>query len=271
MYTGLLRLSDPVVPAIRQSAQASVVNDTASQADFALLFETALGISDAQCSDPGASGNPFDTDAYAGGQLGNYDSSGLGGMFNNCTMGQILSQAETAQVMPATFSGLQYPQGSKELQAPTFDARRQLTENPACAVSSDGNLASLPRAAGSLNKSELSDWMDAHALTRSSHHYAMYCRLGMEAAGLDTADRPQSGDAGDYGPFLLRHGAQTIAQDSYAPKVGDVVVFDKTNQHPFGHIEIFDGHHWVSDFRQHSLSPYRDATDAPPFTIYRLA
>jgi hypothetical protein len=271
MYTGLLRLTDSVAPAVRQTGQPNIVNDDGTQANFALLFETALGISDAQCSDPGASGNPFDTDADAGGQLGNYDSSGLGGMFSNSTMGQILSQAETARVMPATYSGLQYTQGSKGLQAPTFDARRQLTGNPACAVSSDGNLASLPSVAGSLNKSELSDWMDAHALTRSSHHCAMYCRLGMEAAGLDTADRPQSGDAGDYGPFLLRHGAQTISPDSYAPTVGDVVVFDKTSQHPFGHIEMYDGHHWVSDFMQHSLSPYRDATNAPPFTIYRLA
>lgn len=271
MDIGLQRLSDPVLPAIWQAAQASVVNDTASQANFALLFETALGISDAQCSDPGASGNPFDTDADAGGQLGNYDSSGLGGMFNNCTMGKILSQAETAQVMPATFLGLQYAQGSKGLQAPTLDTSRQVTGDPVQAVSSDGSIASLPKVAGSLNKSELSDWMDAHALTRSSHHCAMYCRLGMEAAGLNTADRPQSGDAGDYGPFLLRHGAQTISPDSYVPKVGDVVVFDKTNQHPFGHIEMYDGHRWVSDFMQHSLSPYRDATNAPPFTIYRLA
>jgi hypothetical protein len=93
----------------------------------------------------------------------------------------------------------------------------------------------------------------------------------MEAAGLDTTDRPRSGDAGDYGPFLLRHGAKTISKDSYDPQVGDVVVFDKTSQHPFGHIEMYDGHRWVSDFLQHSLSPYRDPSSAPPFTIYRLA
>jgi hypothetical protein len=93
----------------------------------------------------------------------------------------------------------------------------------------------------------------------------------MEAAGLDTGDRPRSGDAGDYGPFLLRHGAQTVPQDSYVPQVGDVVVFDKTEQHPYGHIEMYDGHQWVSDFMQHSFSPYRDAASTPHFTIYRLS
>jgi hypothetical protein len=121
-----------------------------------------------------------------------------------------------------------------------------------------------------LHTSRLADWMDAHVLTQSSHHCAMYCRLGMEAAGLSTQDRPRSGDGGDYGPFLLRHGAQVVAPDSYTPQVGDTVVFEKTAQHPHGHIEIYDGKQWLSDFKQHSFSPYRDAASTPPFTIYRL-
>jgi hypothetical protein len=125
-------------------------------------------------------------------------------------------------------------------------------------------------SASVLHKSQLAAWMDAHALTRSSHHCAMYCRLGMEAAGLSTQDRPRSGDAGDYGPFLLRHGAQVVAKDLYTPQVGDTVVFEKTAQHPYGHIEMYDGQRWVSDFMQHSFSPYRDAASTPPFTIYRL-
>jgi len=95
--------------------------------------------------------------------------------------------------------------------------------------------------------------------------------MGLAAAGIDTADRPQSGDAGDYGPFLLRHGAKTVSPDSYNPQVGDVVVFDKTSQHPFGHIEMYDGHQWVSDFMQHGFSPYRNSSATPSFTIYRLA
>ncbi len=131
--------------------------------------------------------------------------------------------------------------------------------------------ATSPLSEGRLDKSELVSWMDAHALGQSSHHCAMYCRMGMEAAGISTRDRPRSGDAGDYGPFLLRHGAQVVSADAYTPQVGDTVVFDKTEQHPYGHIEIFDGHQWVSDFRQHSFSPYRDASSTPPFTIYRLA
>jgi hypothetical protein len=192
-------------------------------------------------------------------------------MLDSAITNQFFSPAMPAQVMPAAISKLNDPLSFKPLQVATPATRARASECPAQTVGPDDNLASTTKAAGALDKSELSDWMDAHALTRSSHHCALYCRLGMEAAGLNTADRPQSGDAGDYGPFLLRHGAQAISQDSYVPQVGDVVVFDKTSQHPFGHIEMYDGHRWVSDFMQHSLSPYRDSNSAPPFTIYRIA
>jgi hypothetical protein len=158
------------------------------------------------------------------------------------SLGRLTSQNRTAQVEP-------------------------VPDNPSTIPDADGQ----PETSASvLDKGQLAAWMDAHALARSSHHCAMYCRLGMEAAGLSTQDRPRSGDAGDYGPFLLRHGAQVVAKDSYTPQVGDTVVFDKTAQHPYGHIEMYDGQRWVSDFMQRSFSPYRDAASTPPSTIYRL-
>jgi hypothetical protein len=158
------------------------------------------------------------------------------------SMGRLTSQNKTAQVEP-------------------------VPDNPSTIPAADRQ----PETSASvLHKNQLAVWMDAHALTRSSHHSAMYCRLGLEAAGLSTQDRPRSGAAADYGPFLLRHGPQVVAADSYTPQVGDTVVFDKTAQHPYGHIEMYDGQRWVSDFMQHSFSPYRDAARTPPFTIYRL-
>ncbi len=159
------------------------------------------------------------------------------------SVGRVTSQNKTAQVEP-------------------------VPDTPSAIPPADGQPET---AAGTLHKGQLAAWMDAHALTRSSHRCAMYCRLGMEAAGLSTQDRPLSGDAGDYGPFLLRHGAQVVAKDSYTPQVGDTIVFDKTAQHPYGHIQMYDGQRWVSDFMQHGFSPYRDASSTPPFTIYRLS
>jgi len=184
--------------------------------------------------------------------------------YSGSGMGRLISQGRGTQVGPI-------PSQGAEFQAIPADLATRPNGNPGELAGTDGILVTPSSSAGGVDKSKLSDWMDAHALSHSIHHCAMYCRLGMEAAGLNTGDRPESGDAGDYGPFLLRHGAQTVPQDSYVPQVGDVVVFDKTDQHPNGHIEMYDGRQWVSDFKQHSFSPYRDATSTPPFTIYRLA
>jgi hypothetical protein len=151
------------------------------------------------------------------------------------------------------------------------DYRAPVMGNSVSGVNVLGHADKAPNAVEVVNKNRLVTWIDQHALSRSRHHCAMYCRLGMEAAGIRTEDRPVTGDAGDYGPFLLRHGATVVPQESYIPSVGDTAVFDKTELHPSGHIEIFDGHKWVSDFMQHGFSPYRNASSTPPFTIYRLA
>lgn len=131
--------------------------------------------------------------------------------------------------------------------------------------------ASSSGSAASPRLHRLVEWMDSHALTRSVHKCARYVREAFEAAGLSTSDRPASGAAGDYGPYLMRHGAQAVEVDaSYQPKAGDTAVFEKTAQHPYGHIEVFDGERWVSDFRQQGFSPYRDAATTPAFQVYRL-
>jgi len=271
MNTGELSFGSTFDISDQRATRGTVANDYGAEATFALLFETALGISDGQCPEVGESNNPFDVNPCDAGSQANLDSRGLGSPDDSGAIGQLMFQPRPTNAISTANSMPNQPQRSQALQATSPDRSALHIECAAQAPAPDRSLASPPGAVGAFNKSELSDWMDAHALTRSTHHCAMYCRLGMEAAGLNTADRPQSGDAGDYGPFLLRHGAQTIPQDSYIPQVGDVVVFDKTNQHPFGHIEMYDGHHWVSDFMQHNISPYRDTDSAPPFTIYRLA
>ncbi len=149
--------------------------------------------------------------------------------------------------------------------------------NPAPSLSTPAQTA--PDAEGSqhdqksgFNSNRFVAWMDSHALSRSAHHCAMFVRRALEAAGLGTSDRPRSGDAGDFDPYLQRHGAQVVAADkSYIPQPGDTAVFAKTGQHPHGHIEVFDGTEWVSDFRQRSFSPYRDVESTPPVTVYRIS
>ena len=267
---------------------ADVGDDSAGA--FAYLYEMVLAISGEQCSETEAPGDWFNL-ATEEGQQTLDDANGLKTAINSGISARerhINGKGQDSEL------NLMYPGGGySENQIAQLTARQgqveplrshsahpfaalaiassQRSQNPLQPAGLDSNHSQTTNSHSGLNTSPLAEWMDAHALARSSHHCAMYCRLGMEAGGLATEDRPRSGDAGDYGPFLMRHGAQVVPQDSYIPQVGDVAVFNKTVQHPSGHIEMFDGNNWVSDFMQHSFSPYRDASSTPPFTIYRLS
>jgi hypothetical protein len=290
MFGAQVNWTGPLDATGQQAAPNNFANGEDSEAAFALIYERSLDfptsnvlrpkrltigsapIPTAACltqydSSRQRTGINMGADAlqYTGKGLDSETNLGyFGARYPGSSMGQLISQGSQVQAgtMPSHGAGIQ------SIAAETSVLQ---SGNPGRPTGPDVDFAPSASSTKVLNKSQLSEWMDAHALSRSSHHCAMYCRLGMEAAGLDTGDRPRSGDAGDYGPFLLRHGAQTVPLDSYVPQVGDVVVFDKTGQHPYGHIEMYDGQHWVSDFMQHSFSPYRDAASTPPFTIYRLS
>ncbi len=238
MFTAQLSWVDAFERRAQLAPDSNVLNGDGTGSAFALLFTEVLATTEELGAEAGQSGPLPD--------FGNY---GAPSSAHGPSLGRrLLSLSGTAYVTSPA----------------------QKINNAVTAPDVDPNLTAPDLAAG-LNREKLASWMDAHALAYSSHHCALFCRLGMEAAGMSTADRPRSGDAADYGPFLLRHGAHVVPLNSYTPHVGDTAIFDKTAQHPNGHMEMYDGHQWVSDFMQHSFSPYRDAASTPSFTIYRLS
>lgn len=64
-----------------------------------------------------------------------------------------------------------------------------------------------------------------------------------------------------YGPFLLRKGFNQINitdPNDYTPIKGDIVVFDTypgQPKYPAGHIQMYNGEKWVSDFVQRRFWP----------------
>lgn len=104
-----------------------------------------------------------------------------------------------------------------------------------------------------------------NASDKSRGQCARYCRMALEAGGADTTGHPVA--AKDYGPVLERNGFTPVSENDYTPKSGDVVVFSESEAHKYGHIAIYDGSAWCSDFKQRSMSPYRG--EAPPHTVYR--
>jgi hypothetical protein len=114
-----------------------------------------------------------------------------------------------------------------------------------------------------LDKDKLVKWMDDHAESGSVHLCATYVRKGLEAGGLNTDLRPNL--AKDYGPFLLKIGFVAVPEVGYTPQAGDLVVFEGTDKHTAGHVQVYDGKQWVSDFKQNSYNPYYDDTKSQAY------
>ena len=99
--------------------------------------------------------------------------------------------------------------------------------------------------------------------TKSSHLCARAVRMAMEAGGLNTAGRPNYG--GNYGPYLQKHGWAKIEG---APQKGDIAVTKPHGTHSMGHISMYDGQKWISDFIQRDKFVYSSANDSNT-TVYR--
>jgi hypothetical protein len=91
-----------------------------------------------------------------------------------------------------------------------------------------------------------------------------YTREAIEAGGIILE---RAGHAKDYGASLERAGFRKLPA-SEKPRAGDVVVFGAFGRHREGHMAMFDGTQWISDFLQPHFLPSRDYEGAP-FAIYR--
>ena len=91
---------------------------------------------------------------------------------------------------------------------------------------------------------------------------------------------PESASAKNYGEPLENAGFDAVAEhyngegyknlpDDYTPHAGDVVVFDASKNHPDGHITMYDGEDWYSDFKQTDMHGGSARDNDPNYTIYR--
>lgn len=266
------QLSFPLIPS--EPSQPSRLSDRATGGTaFADLYSEAMQAVNLDMSEMLSAEYPDSSSAGSGDDLMSFlelqasvspfgvcGSSIEGGEDSSAIRGELMSQVAAIR----SRRGQAAATVSADRESPASSAGRA-TVNPISQAA--------PQTEGTFSSGihRLISWIDSHAHLHSTHHCAASVRQAMEAAGIETADRPSSGDAGDYGPFLLRHGAQVISTESYEPKAGDIAVFDRTGDHPSGHIQVFDGQQWVSDFVQHTFSPYRDQQSTPPVTVYRLS
>lgn len=113
------------------------------------------------------------------------------------------------------------------------------------------------------------DYLRAHAHSTSQGQCARAVREALEAGGLCTDGRP--GSAKDYDSFLPSLGFYEVDPNNYIPQAGDIVVHEAKEGHEHGHIAMYDGSDWISDFIQRDMfggSAYRND---PDYSIWRLS
>lgn len=107
-----------------------------------------------------------------------------------------------------------------------------------------------------------------HANEHSIGYCARYVANALEAAGLKFQRQPsaymyhRNGILSKAGFGLVSKGMQ-----GYTPEIGDVCVVDRFNSHEHGHICIWNGKNWVSDFVQRTPNVYKDGPG--PMYFYR--
>ncbi len=104
------------------------------------------------------------------------------------------------------------------------------------------------------------------AHSRSKGLCAKYVRKALQSAGYRFTPNPSAYQYATRGT-LRKAGFVKISNRS-KPQVGDVVVVSRSRAHKHGHISIYDGRNWVSDFRQKKANPYRKSY---PYTTWRDA
>ncbi|HYC01790.1 MAG TPA: hypothetical protein VED40_00765 [Azospirillaceae bacterium] len=116
------------------------------------------------------------------------------------------------------------------------------------------------------------NWITEMAITKPTvGNCAKRVREALEASGLKLSLRGRPLSAKDYGPYLENHGFAEVSMDNYIPQKGDIVVMQPHSGSTHGHIAIYNGKNWVSDFMQRDIwagPGYR--REKPSQKIYRL-
>ncbi|WP_244596896.1 lytic transglycosylase domain-containing protein [Escherichia coli] len=137
------------------------------------------------------------------------------------------------------------------------------------------------------NSSASVSYINSHAELGSLGKCAAYVRRAVEAGGVKIKIPPPRignfASACDYGPSLEAAGFKSVysytgsgfTDTAIIPgqQAGDIVVIQPVAGHPHGHIALFNGTNWVSDFIQlrgfYPGKKYRDIK--PAYILYRFS
>ena len=112
-------------------------------------------------------------------------------------------------------------------------------------------------------------YLESNLYSNSHGECAKHVRLAILAGGVKIYPNPVP--AKDYDPYLVKHGFAEISQENYTPQKGDVAVIQPyPGGKPYGHMTMYSGTIWLSDFAQTDMwsgPQYRE--HKPPYHLYR--
>ena len=133
------------------------------------------------------------------------------------------------------------------------------------------------RSGNKFNKDLAVAWLEQNTGTVSQKNCAKYVRLALEAGGLNTNTIGRPDLACDYGPYLEKLGFHEVNPENFIPQKADIAVFQgypggtvsKTGR-LCGHIQMYSGERWISDFKQNNFWPGAGyLKNKPRYNIYR--
>jgi len=106
-----------------------------------------------------------------------------------------------------------------------------------------------------------------HHLQKSRSMCAWYVIKAMWRGGCPIGLVP----AYAYEKTLPQMGFREISRQNYSPQKGDISVLPQNRKSHFGHIAIYDGRQWVSDFKQRSIMPGSAYRQKGEYRIFRIS
>lgn len=159
-----------------------------------------------------------------------------------------------------------YDQINQELQqtqAPQPQTRKPVLTKP-----------NIPKSFNGFNVDLAVDYLTKNAKNASTGYCARSVRLALEYGGIRMPKNPQH--AYLYNNYLGSMGFKQILQsgytgnslpENYTPQKGDIIVVSANKNHPSGHISMYNGEQWISDFKQRTFHGLKDGYEQ--YTIWR--
>lgn len=119
----------------------------------------------------------------------------------------------------------------------------------------------------SQNITKAIEYLEKHANPSSTGQCGSYVGDALIEAGFKIRKTNRHGYLYYYDNLLINAGFKVIGNEINIPKFlpGDIMVNLNTTNHPYGHVCMYNGTKWISDFVQNTIYTYKDDLNCPTY------